>query len=201
MGVLVARSCLTPGNPMQPSRLLCPWDSPGKNTEVGCHFLLQEIFLTQGSNPGSPALQADSSLSEPPVKQLGIIHFFQSCHFWIYKTGYIFGDVLWRHRPRGKRKGFGAVKKRLRTLLYFTCWIIRLWLSDPQVPHPENGEKHNSLRVVYEMLHIKQLAPCLVHESYAKKEAVLCFNIPTNPPRSPNHIAISLSPSISSFSF
>ena len=28
----------------------CPWDSPGKNTGVGCHFLLQGIFLTQGSN-------------------------------------------------------------------------------------------------------------------------------------------------------
>jgi len=27
------------------------WDSPGKNTGVGCHALLQEIFLTQGSNP------------------------------------------------------------------------------------------------------------------------------------------------------
>ena len=32
-------------------RLLCPWDSPGKKTGVGCHFLLQGIFLTQGSNP------------------------------------------------------------------------------------------------------------------------------------------------------
>ena len=32
-------------------RLLCPWDSPGKNTGVGCHCLLQEIFLTQGLNP------------------------------------------------------------------------------------------------------------------------------------------------------
>ena len=32
------------------SRLLCPWDSPGKNTGVGCHFLLQGVFLTQGSN-------------------------------------------------------------------------------------------------------------------------------------------------------
>ena len=29
-------------------------DSPGKNTRVGCHALLQEIFLTQGSNPGLP---------------------------------------------------------------------------------------------------------------------------------------------------
>ena len=31
------------------TRLLCPWDSPGKNTEVGCHALLQGIFQTQGS--------------------------------------------------------------------------------------------------------------------------------------------------------
>ena len=34
------------------TRLLCPWDSPGKNTGVGCHFLLQGTFSTQGSNTG-----------------------------------------------------------------------------------------------------------------------------------------------------
>ena len=39
---------------LEPARLLCPWNSPGKNTEVSCHFLLQDIFLTQGSNPGLP---------------------------------------------------------------------------------------------------------------------------------------------------
>ena len=33
-------------------RLLCPCNSPGKNTGVGSHSLLQWIFLTQGSNPG-----------------------------------------------------------------------------------------------------------------------------------------------------
>ena len=33
-----------------PSRLLCPWDSPGKNTGIDCHVLLQRIFPTQGSN-------------------------------------------------------------------------------------------------------------------------------------------------------
>ena len=32
-------------------RLLCPWDSPGKNTGVGYHTLLQRIFPTQGPNP------------------------------------------------------------------------------------------------------------------------------------------------------
>ena len=34
-----------------PSRLFCPWDSPGKNTGVGCHSVPQGIFLTQGLNP------------------------------------------------------------------------------------------------------------------------------------------------------
>ena len=37
---------------LQPSRLLCPWDSPVKNTEVDCCSLSQRIFLTQGWNPG-----------------------------------------------------------------------------------------------------------------------------------------------------
>ena len=38
--------------PHGPARLLCHWDSPCKNNGVGYHFLLQLIFLTQGSNPG-----------------------------------------------------------------------------------------------------------------------------------------------------
>ena len=37
---------------LQPAGLLCPWNSPGKNTGVCCHFLLQGIFLTQELNPG-----------------------------------------------------------------------------------------------------------------------------------------------------
>ena len=36
---------------LQPARLLCQWDFPGKNTGVGCHFILQGVFPTQGSNP------------------------------------------------------------------------------------------------------------------------------------------------------
>ena len=35
---------------LQPTRLLCPWDFPGKNTGMGSHFLLQGIFQTQGLN-------------------------------------------------------------------------------------------------------------------------------------------------------
>ena len=35
---------------LQPTRLLCPWNFPGKNTGVGYHFHLQGIFLTQRLN-------------------------------------------------------------------------------------------------------------------------------------------------------
>ena len=49
-------------------------DSPGKNTGVGCHALLQGIFPTRWKGPGikarSPALQVDSLLSEAPGKPM-----------------------------------------------------------------------------------------------------------------------------------
>ena len=49
----------------EPARLLCPWNSPDKNTGVGCHFFLQGIFPTQGSNPRLLHWQVDSlSLSQ-----------------------------------------------------------------------------------------------------------------------------------------
>ena len=66
---LVAQSCLT--------LLLCPWNSPGRNTGVGCHALFHGIFPTQGSNPGIPhcrwilyhlSHQGSPSLSCSPVK-------------------------------------------------------------------------------------------------------------------------------------
>ena len=48
----------------------CPWDSPGQNTAVGCHALLQRIFPTQESEPRSPTLQVDSLPSESPGKPM-----------------------------------------------------------------------------------------------------------------------------------
>ena len=46
------------------------WNSPGQNTGVDSHSLLQGIFPTQGSNPGLPHWQADSLPGEPPGKPL-----------------------------------------------------------------------------------------------------------------------------------
>jgi len=45
-------------------------NSPGKNTGVGSHALLQGIFLTQGSNPGFPALQVDSFTAVSSIANL-----------------------------------------------------------------------------------------------------------------------------------
>ena len=46
----VVSNSLGPHGP-QPARCLCPWDSLSKNTGVGYYAVLQESFLTQGSNP------------------------------------------------------------------------------------------------------------------------------------------------------
>ena len=53
---LITQLCLTLCDPMDcsPPGSSVHGDSPGKNTGVGCHALLQGIFPTQGSNPGLP---------------------------------------------------------------------------------------------------------------------------------------------------
>ena len=68
VGSVVSNSLQRHG--LQPTSTLCPWNSPGKNTGVGCYFLLQGIFLTQGSNPQLCLLhwQADSLPLAAPGK-------------------------------------------------------------------------------------------------------------------------------------
>ena len=84
---LVAQSCLTLSvTPWTVAcQLLCPWDFPGKNTGVGCHFLLQGIFLTKGSNPHLLSLlywQADSL----PLYHLGSLIYSRSIHKYTPET-------------------------------------------------------------------------------------------------------------------
>ena len=74
---------------LKPARLLCPWNSPGKNTGVGCHSLLQGIFLTQGSNPDLLGLlhwQAGSLPLSPPGNPIFPNRKFSffSQPFWTY---------------------------------------------------------------------------------------------------------------------
>ena len=76
---------------LKPARFLCPWDFPGKNMGVDCHFLLQGIFLTQGLNWSLLWLlhwQVDSlPLSHHGSPRNGIhLASFSSFHLW---------DLLW----------------------------------------------------------------------------------------------------------
>ena len=63
---VVSDSFVTPG--LWPDGLLWPWESPGESTGVGCHFILQGIFPTQGSNLGLLHGQVDSLPLRPPGK-------------------------------------------------------------------------------------------------------------------------------------
>ena len=76
---------------VQPTRLLCPWDSPGKNTAVGCHCLLQGIFPTQGLNRNLLHClhwQAGSL----PLRHLGISYLEREIH---RDTYYITSHILY----------------------------------------------------------------------------------------------------------
>ena len=68
-----------------PTRLLHPWGFPGKNTGVGCHFLLQGNLPHPGIEPRSPTLQADALPSEPPRKPM-----FFLCGTWGFKFSFHF---------------------------------------------------------------------------------------------------------------
>ena len=58
----------------QPTRLPCPWDSPGKNTGVGCHFLLQSMKVKSESEEAQscPTLSNPTDCSLPGSSIHGI---------------------------------------------------------------------------------------------------------------------------------
>ena len=89
-----------------PTRLLCPWCSPGKNTGVGCHAFLQGIFPTQGWNPGLlHHLQAGSLSLAPPEKPPSTHN--SSYLFWCLCLDYRFlqGTDSQRRFQQGQHRG------------------------------------------------------------------------------------------------
>jgi len=62
---------------LYPARLLCPWDFPSKNIEVGCHFLLGELPDPgiKPASPESPVLQAESLLLSHLFKLVFFVFF------------------------------------------------------------------------------------------------------------------------------
>ena len=82
-----------------------PWNSPGKNSGVGCHFLLQGIFPTQGSNPGH--LHCGQTL-------------YQLSHQWVLSQGK-FKSCLWDGWPMNVKFLQHNMLKRLSFLHLVSC--------------------------------------------------------------------------------
>ena len=110
------QSCLTlRPHGLKPARLICPWDSPGKNTGVGCHALLQGIFPTQESNPRLLPLlhwlagSLQLALPEKPQNHL----WYQLKKFWyLLPKSKVIITFLHSHKKR-----FGQCKVWLLSIL------------------------------------------------------------------------------------
>ena len=88
---------------LQPKRLLCAWDIPGKNTGACCHFLLQGICLTQGSNPCL----------------LCLLH----CRLVLYHWRHL-GSPL-RHMYTSNTNFITSLNVRILLYFYFDIWSCR----------------------------------------------------------------------------
>ena len=128
----------------QPTRLPCPWNSPGKN-KVGCHFLLQcmkvksESEVAQScptlSDPMDYSLQAPPSVGfsrqeywsgvplpspQQPHSRYYFIHFFQVRKLRCRRSS--------AHNPRGTKPGFFKIfkffKKRARQAALLSLWVL-----------------------------------------------------------------------------
>ena len=110
MRVKLLQSCPTLCNPMDSSplpRLLCPWDSPGKNTGVGCHALLQGIGPIQGLNPcllHPLHWQAGSLPPAPPGKSLvAALKTSERSSSFSLRPGALNTEVCWLTRETVRR--------------------------------------------------------------------------------------------------
>ena len=130
-------SCSVVSDSLPPHGLFSPWNSPGQNTGVGSHYLLQGIFPTQGSNPGLPHCRQIlyclsqpgsprilewvaypfSSRSSQPRNQMGLLHSLPIV------------DSLSTELPRDKRHGFN-------------CWVWKFPMDRGAWQATVHGVRH-----------------------------------------------------------
>ena len=126
----------------QPTRLPWPWDSPGKNTGVGCHFLLQymkvkvkllsrvRVFET----PWTAAYQAPLPMG------------FSRQEYWsglLLPSPAFILETLW-----GK-----ALKTRGLPFIYLHCQWIH-WTNNPRAPFPKSFVNNKTWYVEFLCLHL-----------------------------------------------
>ena len=125
----------------QPTRLPHPWDSPGKNTGVGCHFLLQcmkvksESEVTQScltpSNPMDCSLPGSSLHGISPGKSTGVgchcllRYIYESVPFYYFLFMYV---IPHKHYPT-TCYSFAKILESVRGCSHSTFIFKLLWLS------------------------------------------------------------------------
>ena len=110
-GLVVSNSLQPHG--LYPARPLHPWDFPGKNTGVGCHLLLQRIFLTRGLNLGLPRCrQILCCLSHQgsPIHQSCIL---SPCLFNLYAE-----YIMWNAELDEAQSGIQIARRNINNLRY-----------------------------------------------------------------------------------
>ena len=117
-GMCACSSCVRLFVTLSLARLLRPWDSPGKSTGAGCHFLLQGIYLTHGSNlnlsPTSPALAGRFFTTATPISKDDsyVYQMGTTVYFLVYKVEWLLFKaflssqaiaflILWLERSSG----------------------------------------------------------------------------------------------------
>ena len=109
-----------PPNGLQPVRLLCPWDSPGKDSGVGCHILFQGIFSTQGLNPHLLHLlpwQVDSLPLAPPGKPPKVVAHVSS---WEWKMKVFLNQCVFNLSISCQYISFSKV-----SIIFFSFWYTQ----------------------------------------------------------------------------
>ena len=118
---------------LQPARLLCPWDFPGKKTGVGCHFLLQGFFLTQGSNLG--LLHCRQTLSIWASREVGLWPLYWQVFLMV--KGQLIRCTLW--------KGLSVYYSNNSNLLTDSITEEISWLSSPHNVWQKDSETWKAL--------------------------------------------------------
>ena len=144
-------------------RLLCPWDSLGKDTGVGCHALLQGIFPTQGSNhvscllhwqagslplvpPGRPKVLVMVQITKTSIIERKLVYLVYNmlrckflCNFYIFSSASLVRHRAWRITTSARLSHPGR-SRQLCACCYLGSWpstpCPRALKLSPSIPAP-----------------------------------------------------------------
>ena len=123
-------SCLVVSNSLQPqelqaARLLSPWDFSGKNSGGGYHFLLQGVFLTQGSNPQLRVSCTGRSILDHGKheiwKEFSVQKYIPECSTQLLERGRKF----WSYTSQRQSKGGCSLHYKIHNVHKTVFWAVQ----------------------------------------------------------------------------